>query len=85
VSRTVSFDEAVEALKRDPARAVRARIGDMTVEVRVVPAQAPRPSGTAADALRAIGCWEGETHEELVALFANVRQRPSPSEPHMDD
>jgi hypothetical protein len=44
------------------------------VEVRAVaPVAAPKRS--AADVFREIGRWEGETGEELDALFADVRTR----------
>jgi hypothetical protein len=71
------MDQALEALRRDPTHTVRARVGDLTVELRAV---ADVPAGvarSAADALREIGRWEGETYEELVALFGGVRQPTS--------
>ena len=44
------------------------------------------PEGdSAADALRAIAPWEGESYEELVELFADVRQRTSRPVPDLDD
>jgi len=74
----VSLAEAVEALQGDPTRTVCARVGDLTVELRAV-SDSPAPVAlTGADVLRGVGCWEGETYEELVALFAGVRQRPPP-------
>ena len=80
----LALDQAVEALKRDPTHAVRVRMGDMTVELRAVPDAPPAIERSAADALRVIGPWEGETYEELVALFAGVRQRTSRLVPNLD-
>ena len=47
----------------------------MTVELRAV-ADSRRLAieRSAADALREIGPWEGETYDELVALFAGGRK-----------
>ncbi|MDP9002573.1 MAG: hypothetical protein M3O46_20990 [Myxococcota bacterium] len=84
MSQSLALDQAVEALKRDPTHAVRARVGDMTVELRAVPDSPPAAERSAADALREIGPWEGETYEELVALFAGVRQRISRPVPDLD-
>ena len=84
MSQPLALDQAVEALKRDPTHAVRARIGDMTVELRAVPDSPPAAERSAADALRDIGRWEGETYDELVALFADVRQRTSRVVPDLD-
>lgn len=79
VSNPLSLDEAVEALTRDPTHAVRARLGEMIVELRVVPGSPPTPERSAAEVLRDVGPWEGESYEELVNLFAGVRQRDSRS------
>jgi len=56
----------------------------MTVELRAVPDSPPAIERSAADALREIGPWEGETYDELVALFAGVRQRTSRLVPDLD-
>jgi hypothetical protein len=84
VSQPLPLDQAVEALKRDPTHAVRARVGDMTVELRAVPDSAPVVERSAADVLREIGPWEGETYDELVGLFVGVRQRTSRPVPDLD-
>ena len=68
-----SIEEAVERLKRDPTRSVRAKIGDVTVEVRAVTEEATERS--AASVFAEIGPWEGETAEELLALLAEARHR----------
>lgn len=75
MSQPLPFDEAIEALKRDPTHPVRVRVDEeLMVEVRAVAGvEAPRKS--VADVLREIGRWEGETGEELDALFSDVRQR----------
>ena len=84
MSQPLALDQAVEALKRDPTHAVRARVGDMTVELRAVPESPAAPERTVAEVLREAGPWEGETYDELVALFADVRQRTSRSVPDLD-
>jgi hypothetical protein len=84
VSQHFALDQAVEALKRDPTHPVRARVGDMTVELRAVPDSPPTIERSAADALRQIGPWEGETYEELVALFSGVGQPGSRFVPDLD-
>jgi hypothetical protein len=84
VSQPLALDQALEALKRDPTNAVRARVGEMTVELRAVPDSPPAIERSAADILREIGRWEGETYEELVSLFAGVRQRSSRAVPDLE-
>jgi hypothetical protein len=59
-------------MRRDPARPVRARIDDLTVELRAVPEPGERQS--AADAFREVGPWEGETLDELLAMFTQERR-----------
>jgi hypothetical protein len=79
VSQPLPLDQAVEALKLDPTHAVRARVDDLTVEIRAVPEGPTRPLApgekSAADVFREIGPWEGETLDELLAFFAEARRR----------
>jgi hypothetical protein len=77
VSLPLPLDEAIEALKRNPTQAVRARVDEgLTVELRVVtPSEAPKKS--AADVFRELGRWEGETGAELDALFERQRSNRS--------
>lgn len=84
MSQPLALDQAVEALKRDPTHTVRARVGDMTVELRAVTDAAHAVDRSAADALREIGAWEGESYEELVELFVGIRQRSSRAVPDLD-
>ena len=84
MSQPLELDQAVEALKRDPTHAVRARVGNMTVELRAVPDSPLAPERTVGEVLREVGPWEGESYEELVALFVDVRQRTSRSVPDLD-
>lgn len=67
-----NLDEALAALKRDPTKPVRARVGDLTVELRAVPET--RADRSAADLFEEIGPWEGETTEELLAFFDEARR-----------
>jgi hypothetical protein len=56
---------------------------ELTVEVRAV-APGPILKRSAANVFREVGRWEGETGEELDALFDDVRQqanRPVPDQP----
>lgn len=83
MSQPRPFDEAIQALKRDPTHPVRVRVDEqLTVEVRAVePAAAPKRS--AADAFRELGRWEGETGADFDALFADVRQRSNRKVPDL--
>lgn len=75
VAQPIPLDDAIKALKRDPAHPVLVKVDDeLTVEVRAV-APGPALKRSAADVFREVGRWEGETSEELDALFADVRQR----------
>jgi Arc/MetJ family transcription regulator len=75
VSQPLPLDEAIQAVKRDPRHPVRVRIDEeLTIDVRAV-AGVEAPSRSVADVLREVGRWEGETGEELDALFSDVRQR----------
>ncbi len=70
MSQPLRLDEAIQALRRDPTQSVRVKLDDgLTVEVRAVEPVRP-PGRTAAEAFREIGRWEGETGDELDALFA---------------
>ena len=68
-----SIDEAIKALRRDPSQSVRATVGDVTLELRLVSsASQARP---AAEAFDEIGPWVGETTEEMLSLLADARRR----------
>ena len=79
-----SLDEAVASLRRDPTHPVRATVEGMTLELRTVDPGITSEK-TLAEALREIGPWEGETHDELVAIFADIRRRSSRSVPTFDE
>jgi hypothetical protein len=75
VSLPLPLEDAVRSLKLDPSHPVRVKVDDeLTVEVRAVTAKSG-PEKTVGELLDEIGRWEGETGEELDALFANIRQR----------
>jgi hypothetical protein len=81
VSQPPPLDDAIQALRRDPTHPVRVKVdAGLTVELRAVEAVEP-PTRSAADVLREIGRWEGETGDELDALF--VRQRSSRQVPDL--
>jgi hypothetical protein len=70
--RPRSLDEAVAQLKRDPRRAVHARVDDLDLELRVV----DRPANqVATDVFEGIGPWEGETSDELIRRLHEDRAR----------
>lgn len=70
---TSTLDEAVAQLEKDPTHPVRARIGDMTVEVRAVVEAAGDRS--AADIFAALGPWAGETTDELLQVLNDAQRR----------
>lgn len=76
-----TLDEAMDELKRDPSHPVRARVGELIVEVRVV--SEPSADRSAADVFRDLGPWAGETTEEVLEWLAEARrtggQRSIPS------
>lgn len=69
---TRTLDDAVAQLQRDPHHPVRATVGALTIEVRVV--AGPSAARSAADAFEAIGPWAGETTEEVLALLDAARR-----------
>jgi hypothetical protein len=72
VTQPLRLDQAVEALKRDPAHPVLARVDELTVELRAVPEASPYR--TAADAFRDIR-WHGdESLDELLEFFRSARR-----------
>ena len=83
VSQPLPLDEAIQALRCDPSYPVRVRVDEeLTVEVRAVEPGAP-PKRSAADAVRELGRWEGETGADFDALFAEVRQRSNRKVPDL--
>lgn len=69
MSHPLSLDDAIQALRRDPTRPVRAKVDDaLTVEVTAVEPTAP-VQRTMGELLREVGRWEGESGAALDALF----------------
>jgi hypothetical protein len=68
-----TLEEAVEQLKHDRSRPVRAEVGDMVIEVRAV--NPTIAEGSAADVFAEIGPWLGETTEEMLQLLTAARRR----------
>ncbi len=68
----VTLDEVVAQLKKDPGRPVRARVGELTIEVRAVNEQ--EPARSAADVFAELGPWAGESTEEILRLLADARR-----------
>jgi hypothetical protein len=66
------LDAAFAALCRDPTKPVRAKVLDMTVELRAVPENTSETS--AAKIFAEIGAWEGESTDDLVELLSAHRQ-----------
>jgi len=76
----VTLDEVLAQLKKDPGRPVRARVGELTIEVRAVDER--EAARSAADVFAELGPWAGESTEEILHLLAEARrrggQRPAP-------
>ena len=75
-----NLERAVAELRRHPEEPVRAHCGDLTVELRAVacsPSE-PRPLG---DSLAALGPWEGESADELMARLREARAAGGSAEP----
>jgi hypothetical protein len=69
VTQPLPFDEAIQALRRDPTHPVRVKVDEgLTVEVRAVEETA-LAKRTVGDLLREVGRWEGESGSALDALF----------------
>lgn len=68
----VTLDEVVAQLRRDPGHPVRAKVGDLTIEVRAVDGQGVGKS--AADVFADVGPWAGESTEEILHLLAEARR-----------
>jgi hypothetical protein len=67
----ITLDDAVEQLKRNPSRPVRANVEGLEVELRVVAARSTESRiGTR---LAAIGPWEGVELADLAKLLADAR------------
>ncbi len=71
----VTLEEVVAQLKREPGHPVRARVGDLTIEVRAVDDQGAARS--AAEVFADLGPWAGESTEEILHLLAEARQSGS--------
>ena len=68
-----TLEQALEQLKKDPTKPVRAEVGNLTVEVRAVGAVGR--DGTAAEAFASLGPWAGESTEELLTFLADARRK----------
>jgi hypothetical protein len=80
MARTVkNLQEAVAALRRDPAQPVRARVDDLEVELRAVRGGA-KVVGL-GDRIAALGPWEGESPEEIRRILREARQAGGSAEP----
>jgi hypothetical protein len=75
-----SLEEALAALKRDPANAVHARVQGMDVELRVVPPAPPAGTGL-GDWMAAAGPWQGESEDEILELLRAARRAGGSAEP----
>jgi hypothetical protein len=76
----VTLEDVVAQLMKDPGRPVRARVGDITIEVRAIEDSVSARS--AADVFAELGPWSGESTDEILRLLADARrrggQRPAP-------
>jgi hypothetical protein len=68
----VTLEEVVAQLKRDPGHPVRAKVGDLMIEVRAVDGHV---SGKpAAEVFAELGPWAGESTEEMLHRLAAARR-----------
>jgi len=68
----VTLEEVVALLKRDPGHPVRAKVGDLTIEVRAVDGQgAGKVGGGRVRGSRALA---GESTEEILRVLAEARR-----------
>ncbi len=74
-----TLDEAVAGLKRHPAKTVKARCGDLAVELKAI--SPPAPPGQLGDSIASLGPWEGETTEELTSRLREAREAGGSAEP----
>lgn len=78
--RRTTLDEAVAQLERDPSHPVRARVGELDVEIRVVSGGIQAQAGL-GDLMAAAGPWEGESTEELIRILREGRDAGGSAEP----
>ncbi|MEK6606835.1 MAG: hypothetical protein AABZ30_04160 [Myxococcota bacterium] len=74
-----SLAEAVAELRRDPRRAVRARVDDLEVELRAV-GSLERPERLGSF-LASLGPWEGESSEQLLDRLRKARDSGGSADP----
>lgn len=70
-------------LKRDPNHPVRARVGELDVEIRVVSGGLQHETGL-GDLMAAAGPWEGESTDELIRILREGRDAGGSAEPPDD-
>lgn len=74
-----TLEEAVAELRKHPENAVRADSDGMVIELRAVSSHPPQQK--LGQALAALGPWEGESEEELVARLRAARTAGGSAEP----
>lgn len=75
------LEEALAKLRRDPSRPVRAHVGELDVELRVVTARREEPAPGLGDRMAAAGPWEGESTEEIIRILREGRDAGGSAEP----
>jgi hypothetical protein len=70
--RVATLEEALERLRKDPSHPVRAKVGELVVELRVLTEAVGERS--AADVFVELGPWAGETTEEILRILADARR-----------
>lgn len=68
-----TLEEALAELARDRAKPVRAKVGALTVELRVV--DEAESGQSAADVFESIGPWAGDDAEEIADAILESRHR----------
>jgi hypothetical protein len=81
--RQTTLDEAVAQLKRDPNHPVRARVGELDIEIRVISGGLRDQTGL-GDLMAAAGPWEGESTDQLIRILREGRDAGGSAEPPED-
>jgi hypothetical protein len=72
-AKSVTIEEALAALKRDPTRPVRVHVQDMDVEMHAV-VRPERVGEGIGSRMAALGPWQGESLAEITTILREGRR-----------
>lgn len=75
-----ALEEALEKLRQDPTRPVRAHLDELDVELRAVPPLRRRGPGLGTR-MAALGPWQGESTDEIIRILQEGREAGGSAEP----